>query len=145
MFALESLILLGAHNALPVFPSPFFMLLTTSVSRRRKPQWVITYWCPRCRLDSGRTEMDGPYCYCCTRTDGLVEIEREPMSPAAISHRLKIASDRMMERLRQAHGISQEDWLKDECEESILLEALAKGKDLQDELRKIAKRMKSTS
>lgn len=102
------------------------------------PRWMITYFCPRCSMDSGRTELDGPYCFFCQRTDGLTELKREPMSPEAVFERIKRSADRMVDNLRKAHGIAEEDWPKNEKEEMMLLEALAKGQDLQKSLEKIA-------
>ena len=99
---------------------------------------MVTYFCPRCSMDSGRTELDGPYCYFCERTDGLTELKREPMSREALFNRMKLSADRMMDNLRKAHGIAEKDWPKDEKEELMLLEALASGQDLQKSLQEIA-------
>ena len=104
----------------------------------RKPQWMVTWWCPHCEIDSGRTELDGPFCYCCERTEGLTEMKRERMSRDVLFGRMQSVADRMMRNLRMAWGISEKDWPKEPEAEMQLLEAMALGQDLQREITKLS-------
>ena len=109
------------------------------MAKDHTPEWMITYWCPHCSMDSGRTEIDGPYCYFCERTGDLVEMKREKLTREVMFNRIKLSTDRMMDNLRKAHGIHEKEWPQDEQEEMMLLEALAKGQDLREAIQKMAK------
>lgn len=98
---------------------------------------MITYLCPRCCIDSGMTELDPPRCYMCESGDGLIEIHREPLSREAVFNRMKICADRMVDNLRKAYDIAECDWPKDEAEELMLLEAMAKGQDLKEAIKEL--------
>lgn len=102
---------------------------------RKKPKWMITYLCATCTFDSGRTELDGPWCFYCQNSEHLTEIKRVPMSPDAIAERLKISSDRMIENLLKAYNLSLKDWPDNLKEEMMLLKAMAHGKKLKDALK----------
>jgi hypothetical protein len=103
--------------------------------RLPSPKWMITYWCPRCQIDSGLTELDAPCCFACERTDGLMEIEREPFTPEAMGRRLTFITDRMVRSLESAQEIAVEEGTLDDEEETMLLQVLAASKDLRDTVR----------
>lgn len=109
-------------------------------SRDKKPKYMITYWCPHCQKDSGRTEQDEAKCFYCDRTNGLKEIKREKLTKEVMFNRIKTVTDRMMDNLRQAYDIRADDWPGTPEEEMILLEALAEGQDLQKAIEKIRKK-----
>ena len=96
-------------------------------------------------MDSGRTELDGPFCFMCERTEGLIELKREKMSKEVMFNRIKAVNDRMMENLRQAYDIRKEDWPQNPEEEMMLLEAMATGQDLQTAIREMAEGKKEKS
>jgi hypothetical protein len=105
--------------------------------KRPLPQFMITYLCPRCHLDSGRTELDPPLCYMCDSGEGLIEISREPLSREVMFNRMKICSDRMIDNLRKAYDVAEGDWPKDDEQELMLLEAMARGQDIHEALQEL--------
>lgn len=113
-----------------------------SKTSRRKPQWMITYMCPRCQMDSGRTELDGPYCFFCDRTDGLTELKREKLTKEILFARMKRSTDRMVKNLQKAMGIAAKDWPSGTKEELMLPEAMTKGMDLREAIREITEKRK---
>ncbi len=93
-------------------------------------------------MDSGRTELDiPPICFYCDAKKGLIERERKLLSPQVMADRMKAVGDRMMENLRKAWGLTEDQWPKDPEEEMQLLEAMASGQDLQKALASIGKGM----
>ena len=112
-------------------------------SAGRKPEYMITYLCPHCGFDSGRTELDvPPACFYCDAKTGLVEIKREKLSAEVMANRMKLVTDRMMDNLRKAWGISEKEWPQDPEQEMLLLETMAKGKKFQDAIEEMGEKMK---
>ena len=107
----------------------------TMDKKSKKPEWMITYFCPRCQMDSGRTELDPPLCYFCEQSDGLTELKREKLTPEVLFGRMQMATNRMMENLEKAMAIEGKG--TDDKEEMMLLQAMAMGQELQQEIKKL--------
>jgi hypothetical protein len=106
----------------------------------KKPQWLIIYMCSRCGIDSGRTDLDGLYCFMCQKSDKAQEIGREKFTPEALFRRMATSTNRMVENLQEAHGMQQNEWPENVDEEMMLLKILGHGKDLQEEINKLQKK-----
>lgn len=108
-------------------------------------QWIITYYCPRCDLEFGGTEVSEPYCFYCKRGDGLLEKKRERASKAALVRHLSATTDRMMESLLKAHTITTEAFPDDAKKEISGLRLLASGENLKKMIRRLSVKEKRKS
>lgn len=111
--------------------------------KEQKPKEMVIYLCSHCNMDSGRSNLESPFCYYCERSDSLVEICREPLTPDVMANRIEECANRMMENLRNAYDIKKEDWPDSPEEEMQLLEALAEGKDVQRAIQEVTSKLRN--
>ena len=71
----------------------------------------------------------------CAKSDRLAETHREPLTPEALQAGLMRSVDRLMSNLQKAYEAREGEW-HDDGEELLMLEALAKGKDLEEHVKK---------
>ena len=102
---------------------------------RPMPKELVTYLCKRCAWNFTRTEEGKPRCSMCGKGDRLTEVCREPLTPEALQVGLMRSVDRLMSNLQKAYEAREGEWRSD-GEELLMLEALAKGKDLEQHVKK---------
>ena len=111
------------------------MLKTVSTSSA--PQFLTTLYCRRCGYESSFMNTDIAKCYQCKKSDELIELEREKLTQQVMTNRMQKVTDRLMDNLVQAYDNSRY-MLKDHPEdEMLILEALAKGQELQETIEKL--------
>ena len=106
-----------------------------AVHKQKKPKEMVIYFCNRCRQDSGRTDIDDPFCFMCGHGDDLKEIERMPLTKEALEARMKKCTGRMMENMEKAYEAGLKGGMEAE-EEKMLLRAMAGGKKLMGKIGK---------
>lgn len=71
----------------------------------------------------------------CGKNDRLEETLREPLTPESLEAGLMRSVDRLMGNLRKVYDARGGEWRSD-SEELLMLEALAKAKDLEAHVKK---------
>ena len=106
----------------------------------RKPQFLVTYLCSSCGMESGLADIEEPQCHYCDATTGLTVISNERITPEIMAARLKKSTDNMMHALERAYELLPKDQLTDEPneeEEARLLEIMAEAQALRDHIRRV--------
>ena len=102
---------------------------------KRSPKHLVTYVCTKCRWELTRTELDKPKCTLCGKAECLEEIKREDLTPESLEAAMMKSVDTLMKNLEQAYASKEGEWKNDE-EEVLLLEAMAKAKNLEKHVQK---------
>ncbi len=111
-----------------------------AIHGKRRPRCLLTFLCPHCQQESGGTDIDTPRCFACGNSKGLIEVKRETLTPEALARRMTASINGMMEHLRKAWECERGE-PRGDGEETMLLQALAKGSDLQRGIQKMAGEM----
>lgn len=101
----------------------------------KSPEFMVTYLCLKCNIDSARTELDPPECFSCGNMDAaLMQIlEKKKITPEVMAERLKKVTDRMMENLKAAY-FAGKDAGDPDFDENQMLELLEKVKEYRDDV-----------
>ena len=105
------------------------------MEKRPAPKFLVTYLCRACGWDFAVSEFSTPRCTRCRATENLTEMSREALTLDVMEARMQRVADRLLQNLAKAYEIREGHW-PDDKEEELVLEALAKAKDLQEEIGK---------
>ena len=99
----------------------------------KSPEYMVTYLCLKCNIDSARTELDPPECFSCGNMDAetMQILEKKKITAEVMAERLKKVTDRMMENLKGAYFAGKEDPNVD-FDEDQMLKLLERVKNLRD-------------
>ena len=106
------------------------------MEKRPTPKFLITYLCRGCGWDFALSEHSAPRCTRCRATEDFTEVSREKLTLDVMEARMQRVADRLLQNLAKAYEIREGNW-PDDKDEELILEALAKAKDLQDGIRKV--------
>lgn len=102
-------------------------------SKKPQPTQLVTYLCTRCLQECTRRDTDtDPECAVCETGAHLTEVDREPLTAEAMEAAMMKSVDRMMTSLTKAYDAGN----RSDDEEILLLEAMAKAKNLQKGIEK---------
>ncbi len=107
---------------------------------KKKPDFLITYQCPQCGEQSSFADAQTPTCNFCENGEGLIEVERQKITPELMEQQLKASAERMFSNLQAAfENMTEEDKAafgdKDAEQEMLLL--LARAKKFKDDIDKL--------
>ena len=101
----------------------------------KTPEYMVTYLCLKCNIDSARTEIDPPECFGCgnMEIETMQILEKKKITAEVMAERLKKVTDRMMENLKGAYFAGKDDPNGD-FDEDQMLKLLEKVKNLRDDV-----------
>jgi len=109
--------------------------------KKPQPRCMMIYRCEACKMDSGFTENEKPFCRYCDDKTEMKLISNKEITPEVMAQRLKELSDRMFSSILSVfEGMSEEDkaaFPEDEDPEKMMLELLAKAKKFKEDIQKI--------
>jgi hypothetical protein len=117
------------------------LLKQNQMSKKSKPEFIITYRCTVCHEECRFTEQDKPICrYCEVKTE-MTFMSKDKITPELISANLKASTERMYSNLQSAFEMmGEEDAIhfpdgSDPEKEMLLL--LDKVKKLKDDIQSL--------
>ena len=100
--------------------------------------YLITYQCAECKMESAFAERDQPSCRYCDHETTLTQIKKQEITPQLLEERIKALSDNMLTNLQKAYeqleGNEEIKFSDGEDPEKEMLELLAKVKSFKDQI-----------
>lgn len=95
----------------------------------QEPEFMVFYFCNRCKLDFARHHGEPPVCFSCGLQDKAEFLRKEPMTKELMINRMKALAARTLENLQKAYQVRPED-----ADEAELMDAMLKAQELKDKI-----------